>query len=93
MNLHTLGNRDEEDNQGSRQPLFGNRNNQGNQNMSNMFMGSQSDQNRDPRNETFLQMIYLNFCPLATLWSFVMFISLILLIVYVVQLSVGRRRI
>jgi hypothetical protein len=86
MNLHTLGNRDEENqNRGNRQPLVG-----GNNGIPNMGFGNMNNQNHDPRNESFIQMIHINFCPSAIFKSFVVYISLLLLVIYIIQLSVGR---
>jgi hypothetical protein len=89
MNIHGLNNRDEENPpQGNQRPLMGNG---GGQNGGNPFTMGMQNNTTDPRQETFIQMIYLNFCPSAMLKSFVVYISLTLLIVFIVQLGVGKK--
>ena len=105
MNIHRLNeNRDEENNnprQGgggffgsNNQPLMngGQNGGQNSNGMSGGLMGQMSGFAGDPRKETFLQMIVINFCPLAAFKSFITYFSIFIAVIFIVQLSVGKRR-
>lgn len=84
MNIHGLGDRrDDEPQNGNRQPFFGNR---GNDQSSAYFLGNQNQ--GDPRNESFIQMIKVNFCPTATMKSFTILLMICLLVFYILQMCV-----
>lgn len=106
MNVHTFGDRrDEENNRegqnmgyfgSNRQPLVGQRgtnNNQGGNNMGQGLLGQMTGFNGDPREETFLQMIVINFCPLAAFKSFITYFSIFITLIFIIQLSVGKTNI
>ena len=92
MNLHGFNNREDDNNensqgQGNRRGLLGG-NGGGQPNPMAGLMGG--DPNADPRKETFMQMIKINFCPAVALHSFVVYFSAVMLIVFTLQLAIGK---
>jgi membrane associated rhomboid family serine protease len=84
MNIHGLGDRrDDEPQNGNRQPFFGN---QGNDQTSAFLLGNQNQ--GDPREESFVKMLKVNFCPTATMKSFTILLMICLLICYIIQMCV-----
>ena len=57
--------------------------------MQNMFSipGFESKEMKDPRNETFFYMLYINFCPYISILSFTVLISILLTIMFILQLA------
>ena len=98
MNIHRLNvNRYEENNNprqgGGGMGLFNSNNPGGGQNsngLSGGLLGHMSGTQGDPRKETFLQMIVINFCPFAAFKSFITYFSILLTIIFIVQLFVGK---
>ena len=58
-------------------------------NMQNMFSipGMDTKQMKDPRNESFPYMLYVNFCPYLSFFSFTVIICIILTILFILQLA------
>jgi hypothetical protein len=58
-------------------------------NMQNLFSfpGMNSKEMEDPRNESFPYMLYVNFCPYLSFMSFTVMISILLTILFILQLA------
>lgn len=57
--------------------------------MQNMFSipGMTSKELKDPRNESFPYMLYTNFCPYLSFMSFTVLISILLTIIFILQIA------
>ena len=83
-NIHTFDETRAADNGQRNQGLLGS-----SAGMQNLFSypGMNSKEMKDPREESFGYMLYTNFCPYLSLLSFTVLISIVLTVMFVLQLG------